>query len=77
MIIPIRCFNCNKIMGDKWRFYQEQLRSMKGVRAEERVYFDGGKMEETSEKKLLDAMKIVRPCCRKTFLTAVDLIDKI
>ena len=77
MIIPIRCMNCGKLLADKWRFYQEQLRTMKGAQAEERVYFDGGKMAETAEKKILDAMNIKRPCCRKHFLTQVDLIDKI
>ena len=77
MIIPIRCMNCGKVLADKWRFYQEQLRAMKGADAEQRVYFDGSRMAETAEKKLLDAMNIRRPCCRKHFITQVDLIDKI
>ena len=75
MIIPIRCMNCGKHLADKWRFYQSQLKKMKGD--EERVYFDGSTIPETAEKKILDAMDIKRPCCRKHFLTQVDLIDKI
>jgi len=77
MIIPIRCMNCGKMIADKWRFYQEQLKAYKGDQAEERVYFDGNKIPETAEKKILDAMGIKRSCCRKHFLTQVDLIDKI
>lgn len=77
MIIPIRCMNCGKLIGDKWRFYQQQLVALKGVNAEQRVYFDGTSIPETSEKKVLDAMKLNRSCCRKHFLTQVDLIDKI
>ena len=69
--------NCGKHIADKWRFYQAQLQRMKGDTAEERVYFDGSSIPETNEKKILDAMKIKRSCCRKHFLTQVDLIDKI
>ena len=75
MIIPIRCMNCGKHLADKWRFYQDQLKRMKTD--EERVYFDGSTIPETVEKKILDVMDIKRSCCRKHFLTQVDLIDKI
>lgn len=27
MIIPIRCFTCGKITGDKWEPYQEMLKN--------------------------------------------------
>jgi len=77
MIIPIRCMNCGNLIADKWRFYQAQLKLYKGDRAEERVYFDGTTIPDTAEKKILDAMGLKRSCCRKHFLTQVDLIDKI
>jgi DNA-directed RNA polymerase subunit N (RpoN/RPB10) len=78
MIIPIRCMNCGKLIADKWRFYQRELSKQKGeAHAEQRVYFDGTSIPETPEKKLLDVMNISRSCCRKHFLTQVDLIDKI
>lgn len=44
---------------------------------EDRVYFDGKPIQDTPEKAVLDKMKITRSCCRKHFLTQVDLIDKI
>ncbi len=25
MLCPIRCFSCNKVLGDKWRPYQAML----------------------------------------------------
>ena len=77
MIIPIRCMNCGKLIGDKWRYYQSQLKVLKGDAAESRVYFDGTTIPVTAEKKILDMMKVTRSCCRKHFLTQVDLIDKI
>ena len=77
MIIPIRCMNCGKLLADKWRFYQKQLKAVKGDNAEQRVYFDGTTVPVTAEKKVLDSMGLLRSCCRKHFLTQVDLIDKI
>ena len=76
MIIPIRCFECGKTLADKWRGYQRELRRMKGDKAEERLYFDGGKVVATPEKKVLDELRI-NQCCRTHFLTHVDLIHKI
>lgn len=76
MIIPVRCFECGKLLADKWRFYQRELKRLKGEGAPERVYFDGGKIPETKEKAVLDTLRL-NQCCRTHFLTQVDLIDKI
>jgi len=64
------------MLADKWRGYQKALKRLKGNKAEERVYFDGSKIPETPEKKVLDQLNI-NTCCRTHFLTQVDLIDKI
>jgi DNA-directed RNA polymerase subunit N (RpoN/RPB10) len=77
MIIPVRCIRCGKLIADQWRYYQEQLRKMKGENAEQKLYFDGNTVPETPEKKVLDSLGITRSCCRSHFLTQVDLIDKI
>jgi DNA-directed RNA polymerase I, II, and III subunit RPABC5 len=69
--------SCGKEIASLWRYYQQQLKVYKGDQAEQRVYFDGTMIPETAEKKILDAMGMTRPCCRKHFLTQVDLIDKI
>lgn len=29
MLIPVRCFSCNKIIGDKWETYKAHLESGK------------------------------------------------
>jgi DNA-directed RNA polymerase subunit N (RpoN/RPB10) len=76
MIIPMRCFECGKPIADKWRGYQRELKRLKGNNAEQRIYFDGTKVPDTPEKKVLDALNI-NVCCRTHFLTQVDLIDKI
>lgn len=28
MIIPVRCFTCNKVIGSKWEPYQEYCKTM-------------------------------------------------
>ena len=77
MIIPIRCMNCGKMIADKWRYYQQKLRQMKGDQSELPYYMDGTTVPDTPEKKVLDELGLTRPCCRKHFLTQKDLIEKI
>ena len=76
-IFPVRCMNCGKVLGDKWRFYQAQLEKARLEKQEVQVYFDGNHIPDTAEKRILDAMGIARPCCRKHFLTHIDLINNI
>jgi DNA-directed RNA polymerase I, II, and III subunit RPABC5 len=77
MIIPIRCMSCGKTIADKWRYYQEEVKKRKKDETLERYYFDGNNIPVTPEKEVLDLLNLKRPCCRKHFLTQIDLIDKI
>lgn len=76
MIIPIRCFSCNNILADKWNYYKQQLRTLRG-RQESRYYMDGTQIPQTAELTIMNTLGLKRACCRKQFLTHVDLIDKI
>ncbi len=80
MIIPIRCMNCGKPISDKWLFYKQQLREAKkaaGMNPETPYYMDATNVPDTPERKLLEALGLRRACCRKHFLTQIDLMDKI
>jgi DNA-directed RNA polymerase I, II, and III subunit RPABC5 len=77
MIIPIRCMSCGKLIADKWRYYQEQLKAIKKDDSVEKYYFDGKKIPDTPEKKVLDSLNMTKPCCRKHFLTQIDLLERI
>ena len=77
MLIPVRCSNCGKLLADKYDYYIAQLRIRKGSTALEPMCFDGKKVIETEEAKLIAEMQITRYCCRKVLLTHVDLIDKV
>ena len=74
MIIPIRCMGCGFVIADKWRYYQNQLKTNNVT---ERYYFNGKEIPVTPEKKIMDALNLRRPCCRKHFLTQIDLMEKI
>ncbi|GMY26257.1 DNA-directed RNA polymerases I, II, and III subunit RPABC5 [Fagus crenata] len=59
MIIPVRCFTCGKVIGNKWDTYLDLLQS------------------DYSEGDALDALNLVRYCCRRMLMTHVDLIEKL
>ena len=59
VLIPIRCFSCNKVIANKWERYQEDIKT--GM----------------SKKDALDKAGLIRYCCRRMFLSHVDLIDKM
>lgn len=69
--------SCGKLIADKWRYYQDEVSKMKKGDTFERYYFDGKNIAETPEKKIMDKLNFKRPCCRKHFLTQIDLLDKI
>jgi DNA-directed RNA polymerase subunit N (RpoN/RPB10) len=78
MIIPMRCMNCGKLLADKWLHYQRRLQELQGDAYGKRTYFDGTSIPETKEAKVLkDELKLTRYCCRKVFLTHVDLIQRV
>jgi DNA-directed RNA polymerase I, II, and III subunit RPABC5 len=77
MIIPIRCMNCGNLLADKWLFYQEKVKELRGSQPAAALYMDGKSVPDTPENKVLNALGLRRYCCRKHMLTHVDLIDKI
>jgi len=69
--------SCGKVIADKWRYFQEEVKKLKKGESLERYYFDGNNIPNTPEKEVLDKLNLKRSCCRKHFLTQIDLIDKI
>lgn len=76
MIIPVRCMSCGKVISDKWIKYQEELEQRRGANGE-RHTMDGKSIPKTVEYELLEKYGLKRWCCRKHFLTHVDLMSKI
>jgi DNA-directed RNA polymerase subunit N (RpoN/RPB10) len=77
MIIPVRCMSCGKLLADKWDYYQQRLRELKGPGYAEPTCFDGKTLPRTAEAQVYEELNLFRYCCKKTLLTHVDLIEKI
>tara|TARA_B100000700_G_scaffold169118_1_gene186758 strand:- start:880 stop:1140 length:261 start_codon:yes stop_codon:yes gene_type:complete len=86
MLIPIRCFTCGSVTGDKWTPFVEAVLEQKNKSTEasssdldiEYINInDDGKIEKSIEGKVLDDFGIHRYCCRRMFLGNVHLISYI
>jgi len=76
MIIPIKCFTCGMVIADKYRFYQNEVRKRKtdkGLEIEKVVYLTNTFKEKTIEADVLDDLGLTKLCCRRHFLTHVDI----
>ena len=78
MIIPIRCMSCGNVIADKWNYYKNKMKKLKGTyNPEDRFYMDGTQIPQTVEMQVMLEVGLKKSCCRKHFLTHVDLIEKI
>ena len=81
MIIPIKCFTCGMVIADKYRFYVEEVRKKKLAKGfnKDSIYFDKVIYltkefhEKTPEGEVLDELNMKKMCCRRHFLTHVDI----
>jgi DNA-directed RNA polymerase subunit N (RpoN/RPB10) len=82
MIIPIRCFTCNKVIAHKWEEYLAQLQKAyleeNSKNNKKKRFVDIKELENKKiEGIILDNMGFNKYCCRRMFLSHVDLCDKI
>jgi DNA-directed RNA polymerase subunit N (RpoN/RPB10) len=81
MIIPIKCFTCGMVIADKYRFYVEEVRKKKLAKRGNNISIDIDKVlyltkefhEKTPEGEVLDELNLTKMCCRRHFLTHVDI----
>ena len=80
MIIPVKCFTCGKVVGNKFDYYQKEVRKMKmarGMEVDKVVYLTKTNTDKTIEGHVLDKLGFTRYCCRRMFLTHIYLSDVI
>jgi DNA-directed RNA polymerase subunit N (RpoN/RPB10) len=81
MIIPVKCFTCGAVLADKYRYYQAEVRKRKlakkiGNNSDEIdkvLYLTKEFHEKTPEGEVLDDLNMKKMCCRRHFLTHVDI----
>ena len=69
MIIPVRCFTCNHVIGDKWEYYKRETEHLDKD--------DASAAGKKTRAEVLDELGLKRICCRRHFLGHVDMMDKI
>jgi DNA-directed RNA polymerase I, II, and III subunit RPABC5 len=81
MIIPIKCFTCGMVIADKYRYYVEQVRKKKiakrgndeSIDVDKVLYLTKEFADKTPEGEVLDELNMTKMCCRRHFLTHVDI----
>jgi DNA-directed RNA polymerase subunit N (RpoN/RPB10) len=78
MIIPVRCMTCGKVLADKWKYFTEKTREMGGDKENEFISIKNPEqIQKTVKGKVMDELGLKRYCCRRHFISHVDLIDII
>lgn len=76
MIIPIKCFTCGKVLADKYRFYEKEVRKIKmneKLEINKVIYLTDENVDKTPEGVVLDKLKLKKYCCRRHMLTHVEI----
>ena len=76
MIIPVKCFTCGNVLGDKYLYYVKEVRKIKldnGLDMTTVIYLDDKKIKKTPEGLVLDNLNLTKMCCRRHMLTHVDI----
>jgi len=77
MIIPILCFTCRNPIAGKYEAYVKKVkeyRKKEGKTESAEMEYLTATTEKTAEGKALDDLGVKRMCCRRHFLSHVDLL---
>lgn len=80
MIVPVRCFNCNKVLAHLWEPYQQKIQEATNssvLEKEKNNIVIGVDNDKSVECKALNELGIERYCCRAAMLGTVILTDDI
>ncbi len=76
MLIPVKCFSCGKVLGNKYRYYQSEIQKRKiskSMEVDKVIYLTKDNMDKTAEGEVLDLLGLTKYCCRRHMLTHVDI----
>lgn len=76
MLIPVKCFTCGTVIGDKYRYYTREVRRKKasaGADVDAVQYLTNDMVDKTIEGEILDTIGLNKMCCRRHMLTHVDI----
>lgn len=76
MIIPVKCFTCGNVIGNKYVYYVNEVSKRKQVQQKENTsiqYFSDDYKDKSIEGEVLDELELKKQCCRRHMLTHVDI----
>lgn len=76
MIIPVKCFTCGEVLGDKYRYFLIEVRKKKllmSMQIDKVVYLTNNSQAKTPEGEVMDELNLNKMCCRRHMLTHVDI----
>ena len=76
MIIPVKCFTCGNVIANKYEYYLAEVRKLKmsrGMDTDKVIYLTKEYIHKTPEGEVMDQLKLNKMCCRRHFLTHVDI----
>lgn len=86
MLIPPKCFTCGRVIGNQYAFYLEESAKRKKELADRNELNTKGStdvllssdnikdVKQSVEADVLDDMGIVDSCCRRHFLSHIDIV---
>jgi|UniRef100_A0A6C0LKI5 DNA-directed RNA polymerase subunit N (RpoN/RPB10) len=79
MIIPIRCFTCSKVIADKYDYYHAEKNKLIAATTIDNNTTDADLkfFSDIHTKEILDNLGLIRYCCRRSLMSAVDMMDVI
>ena len=83
MIIPVKCMTCNKVLADKYNYYERELLRKKlalnvDIDIDPLIININAKdIKKTIAGEIMDELGLHRICCRKVMLTSINIIDEI
>ena len=85
MIIPIRCFTCNLVIGDKWIPFIKSVNETKNSsskKVDDNLDIDfidnnSSSVKKSIEGEVMDDLGLHKYCCRRMILSNVHLISYI
>ena len=76
MIIPVRCFTCNNIIGSKYKTYLDLTKQKDKVQISI-LDSEATDNKENINTKTFETLGLTRYCCKRHLLSHIDLVDKI
>ena len=76
MIIPVRCFTCNNIIGSKYKMYLELTKQV-DTSTVPVLESNSKDNKDNINTRAFKELGITRYCCKRHLLSHIDLVDKI